>query len=139
MGYQQMFMLLMCVIIVGASITIGLNMFNNEMMKFNRKSIISDMNIFAGVANAYYLTPKSMGGGNRNWDVDKMGMWFGYNYDANSNSISNINGIYIFSTYGDVLVIDGTGNEIGNDSVEYVKATLRLTGQSREIVTTINN
>jgi len=139
MGYQQMLMLVFSVIIIGVSITIGLDMFTNEMMKFNRKSIISDMNIFAGVANAYYITPVSMAGGNRTWDVDQLGFWFGYNYDADNNSISNNNGVYVFTSSDDVLIIEGIGNEIGNDGIEFVQATLQFTGQNCEIVTTINN
>ena len=139
MGYQQMLMLVLCVIIIGISTTIGLEMFGNEMVKFNRKSVISDMNLFAGVANAYYMTPLIMGGGDRSWNVDKMGMWLGYNYDAINNTASTANGTYVFSSYGDELTIIGVGNEIGNDGVEFVKATLRYIGRNNEIVTTINN
>jgi len=97
MGYQQIIMLVIGVIIIGLSTAVGLTMFTQEMTRINRQSIISDMNIFAGVANAYYKTPTNYGGGDRQWDVDKMGMWFGYNYDATNNSISNENGSYIFS------------------------------------------
>ena len=97
------------------------------------------MNIFAGVANAYYKTPANYGGGDREWDVDKMGMWFGFNYNAIDNSISNENGTYIFSVDGDVLTIVGTGTSVGNDSCENVQATLQLTGQNCEIVTAVNN
>lgn len=139
MGYQQILMLVLGVIIIGLSVTVGLTMFTQQMMSINRQSIISDMNIFAGTANAYYKTPANMGGGAATWDIDRMGMWFGYNYDAANNSISNGNGTYIFSADGDVLTIIGTGTEIGNDGSENVKATLQLTGHSCEIVTTINN
>ena len=139
MGYQQMLMLVLCVIIIGVSTTIGIEMFNNEMMKFNRKSVISEMNLFAGVANAYYMTPHSMGGGERSWNVDKMGLWLGFNYDDINNMVLTANGTYIFSSYGDELIIVGTGNEIGNDGIEYVQATLHFTGRNNDITTTINN
>ncbi len=139
MGYQQILMLVLGIIIIGLSVTVGLDMFTQEMMRINRQSIISDMNIFAGTANAYYRTPSSMGGGDRTWDVDRMGMWFGYNYDAANNSISNSNGTYIFSSSDDVLTIIGIGTSIGNNGSENVKATLYLTGQNCEIVTAINN
>ncbi len=139
MGYQQILMLVLAVIIIGLSVTVGLTMFTQHMMSINRQSIISDMNIFAGVANAYYKTPASMGGGDRTWDVDRMGMWFGYNYDAANNSISNSNGTYVFSSSDDVLTIVGIGTSIGNDGSENVKATLTLTGQDFGIVTIINN
>lgn len=139
MGYQQILMLVIGVIIVGLSTTVGLSMYTNEMTKMNRQSIISDMNIFAGVANAYYKAPANYGGGDREWDVDQMGMWFGYNYDAENNAITNENGVYVFSASGDVLTIIGTGTAIGNDGSENVRATLQLSGQNSEIVTVINN
>lgn len=139
MGYQQILMLVLGVIIIGLSVVVGLTMFTQQMTNINRQSIISDMNIFAGVANAYYKSPANYGGGNRVWDVDKMGVWFGYNYDATNNSISNDNGTYIFSADGDVLTVVGTGTQIGNDGSENVQAILQLTGQNGEIVTTIIN
>lgn len=139
MGYQQILMLVLGVIIIGLSVAVGFTMFTQQMTNINRQSIISDMNIFAGVANAYYKTPSNYGGGDRTWDVDRMGIWFGYNYDAANNSISNNNGTYIFSAEGDVLTIMGTGTAIGNNGSENVQATLQLTGLNCEIVTTIIN
>jgi len=139
MDYQQILMLILGVIIIGISVAVGLDMFTQEMTKNNRQSIISDMNIFAGVANAYYKSPPNMGGGNRIWDVDKMGLWFGFNYDAVNNTIVNHNGTYLFSADGDVLTIIGTGTSIGNDGSTNVEAILQLTGENCEITTTINN
>ncbi len=97
------------------------------------------MNIFAGVANAYYKSPPNLGGGDGIWDVDKMGLWFGFNYDAANNTIMNNNGAYIFSSSGDVLTIIGIGTTIGNNGSTNVEAMLRLTGQNCEIITTIVN
>ncbi len=139
MGYQQVLMLFLSVVIIGISVTVGITIYIHEMTRINRQSIISDMNIFAGIANTFYKTPANMGGGDRTWDVDKMGMWFGYNYDADNNSISNSNGTYTFSLSDDILTIVGIGNSIGNDGSENVRATLILTGQNCEIVTAINN
>jgi len=139
MGYQQILMLVLGVLIIGISVAVGLGMFNHEMTKINRSSIISDMNIFAGVANAYYKSPFNMGGGNYTWDVDKVGLWFGFNYDAANNTVLNSNGTYIFSSSGDILTIVGTGTAVGNNGSTNVQATLHLTGQNCEIVTTINN
>ena len=96
-------------------------------------------NIFAGVAFAYYKTPDGMGGGEHTWDVDELGMWFGFNYDAMNNTIINQNGIYYFSSFGDMLTIIGTGTSEGNDGSENVQATLLFNGETGEIVTSINN
>ena len=139
MGYQQNLMIFLGIIIISISIAVGITMYIQDMTKINRQSIISDMNIFAGLANTFYRTPANMGGGDGIWDVDKMGMWFGYNYNAANNIISNDNGTYVFSANGDILTIVGIGTAVGNDGSENVQATLQLTGQNSEIVTTINN
>ncbi len=139
MGYQQIIMLFLSVVIIGISVTVGITIYIHEMTRINRQSVISDMNIFAGIANTYYKTPVNMGGGGEIWDVDKMGMWFGFNYDAANNMISNGNGTYVFSSSDDILIIVGIGTSIGNNGSENVKATLYLTGQDFEIVTIINN
>ena len=139
MGYQQNIMIFLSIIIIGISISVGITTYTQKMTNINRQSIISDMNIFVGVAKAFYKTPNYMGGGNGTWDLDKMGLWFDYHYDTANNTISNDNGTYIFSAIGDVLTIVGTGTAVGNDGSENVQATLQLTGQSNEIVTTINN
>lgn len=139
MGVQQLTLLVLTVIVIGISISVGIFMFNQTLKNHNRIAIIDDMNIFAGVANTYYKTPIDMGGGNRTWNVDSMGPWFGYNYDAANNRISNGNGTFVFSSDGDVLTILATGNEIGTNGSTNVEAVLVLTGVTSEILTTVNN
>ena len=139
MGVQQLMLIVLTVIIIGISISAGIIVFNQTIIRNNRLAIIDDMNIFAGVAMTYYKTPIDMGGGNRTWNVDDMGAWFGYNYDAINNSISNGNGTYVLSSDGDVLTIIATGNETGANGSTNVEVVLTLTGSTSEITTTINN
>ncbi len=139
MGVQQLTLIVLTVIIIGISVSVGIYIFNQTLIRHNRIAMIDDMNIFAGVANTYYKTPVDMGGGNRVWDVDDLGPWFGYNYDAANNSISNDNGTYVFSSDGDILTILGSGNEIGTNGSTNIEVVLTLTGETSEIVTTINN
>jgi len=139
MGVQQLTLIVLSVIIIGISVSVGIYMFNQTLIRHNRIAIIDDMNIFAGVANTYYNTPGDMGGGDRVWDVDAMGPWFGYNYDAANNSISNDNGSFVFSSDGDILTILATGNEIGTNGSTNVEVILTLTGETSAISTTVNN
>ena len=139
MGYQQFLMLVLAVLIVGISVSVGLDMFNQNSRNINRQSIISEMNIYAGVANAFYKAPGSLGGGGRAWDVDRLGYWLGFNYEPTNNTTSSNNGIYTFSSSGDVLTIVGVGTEMGNNGSTNVQATMTLTGEGCEIVTVINN
>lgn len=139
MGVQQLLLLVLTVIIIGISVSAGIIIFNQTLIRNNRLAIIDDMNIFVGAANTYYKTPLDMGGGNRTWDVDAMGPWFGYNYDAANNSISNDNGTFVFSSDGDVLTILATGTEPGTNGSTNVEVILTLIGETSEITTTINN
>ena len=139
MGVQQLTLLVLTVIIIGISISTGIIIFNQTLIRNNRLAIIDDMNIFAGVAMTYYKTPIDMGGGNRTWNVDDMGAWFGYNYDAINNSISNGNGTYVLSSDGDVLTIIATGTETGANGSTGVEVVLTLTGATSEITTIVNN
>jgi len=139
MGVQQLILLVLTIIVIGISISVGIIIFNQTLINNNRLAVIDDMNIFAGIANTYYKTPIDMGGGDRIWDIDDMGLWFGYNYDAANNSISNINGIFIFSSDGDELTILALGSEIGTNGSTNVEVVLTLIGETSVISTTVRN
>ena len=139
MGYQQFLMLVLAVLIVGITVSVGLDMFNQNSRSINRQAIISEMNIYAGVANAFYKTPASLGGGGRSWDVDRLGYWLGFNYEPTTNTTSSNNGIYTFSSNGDALTIIGVGTETGNNNSTNVQATMTIQGVNCQIVTVINN
>ncbi len=139
MGVQQLMLIVLTVIIIGISISAGIIVFNQTLIRNNRLAIIDDMNIFAGVAMTYYKTPVDMGGGNRTWNVDDMGPWFGYNYDLVNNSFSNGNGTFVFSSDGDILTILATGTETGTNGSTNVEVVLKLKGETSAISTTVNN
>lgn len=48
-------------------------------------------------------------------------------------------GLIYFQQKGEILTIVEAGTSLGNNGSEHVQATLQLTGQNCEIVTTINN
>ena len=54
MGVQQLTLLVLTVIIIGISVSTGIIIFNQTLVRHNRLAIIDDMNIFVGVANTYY-------------------------------------------------------------------------------------
>jgi hypothetical protein len=139
MGYQQFLMLILALLIIGVAVSVGLDMFNQNSRNINRQAIISEMNIYAGVANAFYKTPVSLGGGGRAWDADRLGYWLGLNYDPTTNTTSSNNGIYAFSSIGDTLTIIGVGTETGNNGSTNVQATMTIQGINCQIVTIINN
>ena len=140
MGTQQILLIVIGVIVVGVSVSVGITMFNNQSSGSNRMAVIHDLNTFAVNALAYYKAPSSFGGGSRSWsDIDKLGIWIGHNYDSATDSLSNENGEYGLSYAGDNLTIVGIGTEQGSDGSNKVKATIVVTGQSGNMDVTVNN
>ena len=139
MGLQQLILIVLTVIIIGISIAVGIGMFNQSMIRSNRHAIINDLGIFASIANTYYKTPTDMGGGDRTWNINDLGIWLGNNYDEGTNSISNDNGTFFLSSSGDELTIIGIGTELGSNGSTNVRATLVLIGVTSGFVTNIDN
>jgi len=139
MGTQQLILLVLGVVIIGISIAVGIAMFNNHLVRSNRIAVIGDLTALASVAASYYKTPAEMGGGAGTWDVDLLGPSLGHIYNSSSNSIFTENGIYAFSSSGDLLTILGTGTEIGSNDSTNVQVSLTLTGESSEMITTVIN
>ncbi len=139
MAYQQFLMLVLAVLIIAITVSVGLDIFNQNSRNVNRRAIISEMNIYASVAIAFYKTPTSFGGCGREWDVDRLGYWLGFDYDHTTNTTSSNIGSYTFSSNGDTLTIIGVGTEIGNNGSTNIQATITIQGANSQIVTVINN
>jgi hypothetical protein len=65
MGTQQILLIVLSVIIVGAAIAVGITMFNNQSYSSNKAAIAADAQNFASQVVQYYKTPASQGGGDR--------------------------------------------------------------------------
>lgn len=65
MGTQQILLIVLSVIIVGAAIAVGITMFNNQSYSANKLAIAADAQNFASQVVQYYKTPASQGGGDR--------------------------------------------------------------------------
>lgn len=66
MGTQQILLIVLSVIIVGAAIAVGITMFNNQSYASNKTAIATDAQNFATQVVQYYKTPASQGGADRN-------------------------------------------------------------------------
>jgi hypothetical protein len=62
MGTQQILLIVLSVIIVGAAIAVGIQMFNNQAYSANKSAIAADAQSFASQVVQYYKTPESQGG-----------------------------------------------------------------------------
>ena len=149
MGTQQILLIVLSVIIVGIAVAVGITMFNAQATNSNRSAIVGDMNNLASSALAFYKTPASHGGGAQSWgsDIDEVGMWLGYGYDATADSLGTGNGGYFISVSSDDVTIIGVGTSSGNDTsfnnegVETgnVQATMVIDGSAETFTMTLNN
>jgi len=62
MGTQQILLIVLSVIIVGAAIAVGIQMFNNQSYTANKTAIAADAQSYASQIVQYYKTPVSQGG-----------------------------------------------------------------------------
>jgi len=63
MGTQQILMIVLSVIVVGAAVAVGIQMFDTQSNNQARNAIALDLSQHAVQAQAWYRTPKGMGGG----------------------------------------------------------------------------
>jgi hypothetical protein len=67
MGTQQLLLIVLCVVLVGIALSIGLSLFQANIVEASRDAIIEDLLFLAGKARDYYLRPAMLGGGNRDF------------------------------------------------------------------------
>jgi hypothetical protein len=63
MGTQQILMIILSVIVVGAAIAVGIQMFDTQSYNQEYKAVTLDLIQNAAAAQAWYRTPREMGGG----------------------------------------------------------------------------
>lgn len=67
MGQQQLILIVLCTIIVGVAIAVGLVIFAGDSTLANRDNLMSDVTIIISNARAYYIRPGNLGGGNNSF------------------------------------------------------------------------
>ena len=126
MGTQQILLIVLSVIIVGAAIAVGIQMFNNQAYSANKAAIAADAQSYASQIVQYYKTPISQGGAGgdlTNVTADDIGSFIGWGGKENTDGDS---GRYQISRVEATEVdITGIGTEVKN-------------GNSPKIVTTIS-
>jgi hypothetical protein len=72
MGTQQILMIVLSVIVVGAAVAVGIQMFDTQSTNQMKNMMAMDMMTMAMQAQAYWRTPIMMTGAgySRNWDTD---------------------------------------------------------------------
>ena len=129
MGQQQLLLILLGVIIIGAAIVIGMTLFDDNATSSNRDALSSDLTALALRAQGYYRRPQVMGGGGNSF--------LGLTMQKLSSKPSNANGTYsLTSVSANQVVLDWVGIENGNDG-RNLSVTMTVSSDSTSIV--LNN
>lgn len=129
MGQQQLLLILLGVIIIGAAIVIGMTLFDDNATSSNRDALSSDLTALALRAQGYYRRPQVLGGGGNSF--------LGLTMQKLSSKPSNANGTYsLTSVSANQVVLDGVGIENGNDG-RNLSVTMTVSSDSTSIV--LNN
>lgn len=111
MGQQQLWYILLGLIVVAVAMAIGINLYREHAIDQKRNNVINDCIHLAAIAQQYYLKPREYGGGGKSF----------INWSIPDELITNANGHYeITSITSQEIIILGTGNEVvtGDDSLK---------------------
>ena len=155
MGTQQILLIVLSVIIVGAAIAVGIQMFNSQSYSANKSAIAADAQSFASQIVQYYKTPESQGGlggdmyvgGDGNTEgtpgtpvtVADVGGFIGWGGATTSND----NGFYVISSVDvteKTVKIKGTGKEEQNSQNPVIETTITfpagtITAEASDVAT----
>ncbi len=127
MGQQQLLLILLGVIIIGAAVVIGMTLFDDNAVSSNRDALTSDLTALGLRAQGYYRRPQVLGGGGNSF--------LGLTMQKLSSKPSNANGSYtLTSVSADQVVLDGVGLEKGSDG-RSLSVTVTVFSDSTAVVT----
>ncbi len=126
MGQQQLLLILLGIVIVGIAIFMGINLFRANAIESKRNIVTNELVNLAAMAQKYYLSPKTLGGGGRSF----------IGWDVPSELRVTATGSYRReSVTDDSLIIMGVGNEVvTNDDSIRVKIVVKPTIYRVEVI-----
>jgi len=125
MGTQQILMIVLSVIVVGAAVAVGIQMFDTQSNNLARLAVTSEISKFAILSQAWFRTPKLMGGGEGVFETgDVVRLMQFINEGNDETTITTPSGQYVFATSGSQLVITGTSQM--NPKIGRVVGTVNL-------------
>ncbi|MEN6397391.1 MAG: hypothetical protein ABFD01_00300 [Candidatus Cloacimonas sp.] len=123
MGTQQILLIVLSVIIVGAAIAVGITMFNNQSYTSNKAAIAADAQNFATQVVQYYKTPDSQGGADRNMTnmkVANISSFIGWG----ATTTTTENGEYALIVTDNNVYVLGLGKETKGNNHPAVRTTI---------------
>ena len=119
MGQQQLWLIVLGVIIVGIAVVVGINVFTASAASSNRDAVIADLTTIGSMAQGYYRKPTALGGGNNTFT--------GWVVPAQLAQTSNMSAAVTPTVAAQSVTLVGVGTETGNDGSAKVKATMTVT------------
>ena len=114
MGTQQILMIVLSVIIVGAAVAVGIQMFDTQATNSQRTAIAADIQNFGAQVLAFSRTPTSMGGGKGATNLaavkENLAQYLGFT--GQDNTLENVNATYSLEVAGKVATITGVQDKI---------------------------
>jgi len=152
MGTQQILLIVLSVIIVGAAIAVGIQMFNNQAYSANKSAIAADAQSFASQVVQYFKTPTSQGGAGgkvENMTDVKIANFIGWGSTTpeggttTANTMKNDNGEFKIKVNDDDTVeIKGTGKEeqggknpVITTTIEFPAGTITADASDEDVAT----
>lgn len=129
MGTQQILLIVLSVIIVGAAIAVGIQMFNNQAYSANKSAIAAEAQTYATQVVQFYKTPVSQGGlgadltGDENEVIGKINNYLGWpaaGHDSESGDFK------VTAVEGDKVSITGIGNNVRGGKNPQVVTTVEF-------------
>jgi hypothetical protein len=111
MGTQQILMIVLSVIVVGAAVAVGIQMFDTQANNQARNAVVSEISQFGVQAQAWYRTPVMMGGGAGKAAVttdDVLAITQFIHHGATTTTFTTPSGSYTIAGTGLVITITGT-------------------------------
>ena len=102
MGQSQLLLIVLGVIVVGAAVIVGMNLFHANAVEANRNALDSDLLSIATMSQTYYKKTSVQGGGNKNFS----GFVIPNQMEANENGEYSI--VYLRSNQA---MFQGVGKE----------------------------
>jgi|SRR5690606_761892 len=98
MGQQQLLLVILVTVIVGIATVVAINTFSSASTQANRDAVTNDVVAIAAAAQAYYIKPLMLRGGDKDFSEIKFGL-FSFNGLLNEDSTEaiNINGTFVIS------------------------------------------
>jgi len=116
MGTQQILMVVLSVIVVGAAVAIGIVMFDNQAKNQARMALTTEITIFAAQAQAWFMKPRIMGGGEGRFEASDIYSLQRSLNNGETGEIRTPTGVYTISA-GDGTTVRIVGFSLTNNNV----------------------